>query len=263
MRFSIITVTYNNRAGLEKTRASLYGRYGQLCRDFEWIVIDGGSTDGTLGALQQWQPEMAVHVSERDQGPYDAMNKGLELARGEYVLFINAGDALAKPDSLALLDDIIELNRADFIYGDSLEEQGDGQAYYKKSRHPVFRWWGMFTHHQAMAYRREFLNTLLPAYDLRYKVGADLDLTWRIFKKTKNVLGVDFAIACCAPAGISTAHAGHARQEQLIMRHEHARCFALLNVMIMLAQSLVWTLRQKMPGLYRRFRLRRNNAVSS
>jgi len=260
MRFSIITVTYNNLAGLQTTRASMRA---QLCHDFEWIVMDGGSTDGTRDALAAWQHEIAACVSERDNGPYDAMNKGLALARGEYVLFINAGDALAGPDVLAQLDAAIALHPADFIYGDSIEEQLGGQAYYKKSRQPVFRWWGMFTHHQAMLYRREFLNTLLPAYDLHYKVGADLDLTWRIFKKTKNVCQVDFPIARCAPAGISTAHAGEARQEQLLMRHEHAKCFALLNVMIMLAQSTVWTLRQKMPGLYRMFRLRRNSAVSS
>jgi putative colanic acid biosynthesis glycosyltransferase len=260
MRFSIITVTYNNLRGLNATRESVRA---QTCKDFEWIVMDGGSTDGTQDAMQAWQHEIAAAVSERDKGPYDAMNKGLALARGEYVLFINAGDALAGPDVLAQLDAAIALNAADFVFGDSLEEQIDGKTYYKKSRRPIFRWWGMFTHHQAMAYRREFLNTLLPAYDLRYKVGADLDLTWRIFKKTKRVLQVDFAIARCERAGISTAQASGAREEQLLMRHEHAKCFALLNVGIMLAQSAVWALRQRAPGLYKAFRLRRNSAISS
>ena len=260
MRFSIVTVTYNNLAGLQKTRESIRT---QTFRDFEWIVVDGGSSDGTRDMLTAWQNETAVMVSEKDRGPYDGMNKGLVFARGEYVLFINAGDALAAPDVLAQLDGAIALHPADFIFGDSLEEQADGNAYYKKARSPFFRWWGMFTHHQAMVYRRDFLHALLPAYDLRFKVGADLDLTWRIFKKTHNTLQVDFAIARCERAGISTRQASEARAEQLLMRQEHGHWFALLNVMIMMAQWSVWELRQRAPGIYKFVRLRRRMSTQN
>ena len=189
MRFSIVTVTFNDLAGLRVTRASVRA---QTFRDFEWLVMDGGSTDGTPDALREWQSEIRAAVSAPDKGPYDAMNKGLALACGEYVLFINAGDALAAPDTLQNLHDAIGADAPDFIYGDSLEEQRSGVVFYKKARPHHCRWWGMFTHHQAMAYRTAFLKTVSPAYDLRWRVGADLDLTWRILNRTKNIMRVHF-----------------------------------------------------------------------
>ncbi|HRJ11700.1 MAG TPA: glycosyltransferase family 2 protein [Alphaproteobacteria bacterium] len=258
MRFSIITITYNNLAGLETTRASILT---QINRDFEWIVVDGASTDGTRDVLQHWQGEIATMISERDEGPYDAMNKGLALARGEYVLFINSGDALAQPETLQNLSDIIRQKPYDFIYGDSIEQQTSGAEFYKKSRSHHFVWWGMFTHHQAMAYRTEFLREFHPVYDKAFYVGADLDLTWRILKKTKQIKKVNFPIGRFAPAGISANHANAGRMEQLTMRHRYMHCPALINVLIMLAQKCVWGLRQKSPKLYQIFRLK--SAVSS
>lgn len=261
MQFSIITVTYQNFAGLQRTRESVMA---QTHRDFEWLVVDGGSEDGTREVLQEWQSEIAAMVSEPDKGPYDAMNKGAALARGDYLLFINAGDALAGPDALAQLSKFIASKPGvDFVYADSLEEQSGGNAFEKKARAPMFRWWGMFTHHQSMAYRREFLVQFKPPYDLRFRVGADLDLTWRIFRKTKKILYAPFPLSRCAPAGISASHAAEGRLEQLTMRSEHAGCPAIINGLILLLQKMVWTLRGRFPELYRAVRLRRNSAVNS
>jgi putative colanic acid biosynthesis glycosyltransferase len=253
-RFSIVTVTYNNLDGLKRTRETVRE---QTFRDFEWLVIDGGSADGTREAMQLWQSEIRCAISAPDQGPYDAMNKGLGLAQGEYVLFINAGDVLAAPDVLEKLNFAIGTNNLDFIYGDSLEEQVDGGAYYKTARHHGWRWWGMFASHQSMIYRTRFLKNFTPAYDLRYRVGADLDLAWRILKQTKKILRANFAISRCARAGISTQHAALARKDQVTMRHEHSRLPALINIGIMLMQQTIWNLRQRAPGIYNLYRLRR------
>jgi putative colanic acid biosynthesis glycosyltransferase len=119
----------------------------------------------------------------------------------------------------------------------------------------------MFTHHQAMIYRRKFLQSLTPVYDTQLRVGADLDLTWRILQETKKILKLNFAICHFEPAGISAQHARVGRMEQLTMRSRYMRCPALMNVLIMLAQKMVWVLRQKRPKLYNLFRL--NNAVRS
>lgn len=258
-RFSIITVTHNNLPGLCRTRDSICV---QTFRNFEWIVMDGASIDGTPEALQRWQPEIQASISAADNGPYDAMNKGLALAHGEYVLFINAGDALAAPDVLHQLHDALGQHPSDFAYGDSVEEQPGGTEFYKPARHHAYRWWGMFASHQSMIYRTCFLREMLPAYDLRYRVGADMDLVWRVLRKTKSVLRIRFSVARTARAGISAAHAARARREQLMMRHEHSRMPALLNVLIMMGQQCTWTLRQMLPDFYAFYRLR-NNAVSS
>lgn len=258
MRFSIITITYNDCDGLIRTRESVRT---QTCRDFEWVIVDGGSSDGTQDALQQWQGEIATAVSERDDGIFDAMNKGIDLARGEYILFINSADALAAPDTLERLHAAIGAREYDFLYGDSIEAQASGASFYKKARSHHFIWWGMFTHHQAMAYRREFLKTINPAYDQMFPVGADLDLTWRIVKKTKKIKKLDFALCRFAPAGNSARRASEGRMEQLTMRQRYMGCPALINVLIMLGQKCVWGLRQRQPKLYELFRL--NKAVSS
>lgn len=258
MQFSIITVTYNNAGGLADTRKTIAA---QTCRDFEWIVVDGGSGDQTRNLLQEWQSEIAAMVSEKDNGPYDAMNKGVRLARGKYLLFINAGDGLAAPDTLEKLSAVIAQMPVDFIFGDSVEAQTNGRVFYKKSRSHRRVWWGMFTHHQSMAYAREFLQQFDPVYDEGFRVGADLDLTWRILKKTKNIKKVNFPIGRFAPAGISANHATEGRMEQLTMRQRYMHCPAIINVMIMLGQQMMWQLRRMMPGLYETFRL--NKALSS
>lgn len=98
MKLSIITINYNNRSGLQKTRDSVIV---QSFRDFEWIVIDGGSTDGSKELIEQNPEHLSYWVSEPDTGIYNAMNKGIRQAHGEYLLFLNSGDSLC-------CDDIVE-----------------------------------------------------------------------------------------------------------------------------------------------------------
>lgn len=115
-KLSIITVTYNNLADLRRTRDSIHS---QAFRDFEWIVVDGGSTDGGKDFIQEHQEEMAWWCSEQDSGIYNAMNKGIEHAQGEYLLFLNSGDTLYAPDTLKEVFST-EFD-ADVIYGDWTE----------------------------------------------------------------------------------------------------------------------------------------------
>ena len=91
IKLSVITINYNNRSGLQKTLDSIIS---QTCRDFEWIVIDGGSTDGSRELIEQYQSEMAYWCSEQDKGIYHAMNKGIAKANGKYLQFLNSGDVL-------------------------------------------------------------------------------------------------------------------------------------------------------------------------
>lgn len=91
MKLSIITINYNNRDGLQKTIDSVIS---QIYKDFEWIIIDGGSTDGSKELIERYADYMTYWVSEPDKGIYNAMNKGILVSQGEYLLFLNSGDCL-------------------------------------------------------------------------------------------------------------------------------------------------------------------------
>lgn len=110
---SIITINYNNAAGLEKTIRSVTE---QTCGDFEYIVIDGGSTDGSKNIIEQYAPKIRRWVSEPDKGVYNAMNKGITKATGEYLLFLNSGDTLKNNESLAVASR--HLGKHDLVYFD-------------------------------------------------------------------------------------------------------------------------------------------------
>jgi len=112
MKLSIITVNLNNKDGLQKTIDSVIS---QTFKDFEWIVIDGGSVDGSKELIEKYSDQISYWVSEPDKGIYNAMNKGIKQAKGEYVLFLNSGDYLFSTD---VLQKIFSFNNSsDIIYG--------------------------------------------------------------------------------------------------------------------------------------------------
>ena len=123
MRLSIITINYNNCEGLKKTIDSVLA---QTCNDFEWIVIDGGSTDGSRELLEQHAGRFAFWVSEPDKGIYNAMNKGIDHAQGDYLLFLNSGDWFYNNTSLqrCFAHDF----NADVMYGDCVFNHADREV---------------------------------------------------------------------------------------------------------------------------------------
>lgn len=119
MTLSIITINYNNRDGLQKTIDSVLA---QTWKDFEWIVIDGGSTDGSRELIEQYQEHFTYWCSESDKGVYNAMNKGIVKAIGEYLLFLNSGDCLYDP---AVLNRVWSKEHyADIISGQVIQTNG-------------------------------------------------------------------------------------------------------------------------------------------
>ncbi len=233
--FSIITVTRNNRSGLQITANSLQT---QTCRDFEWIIIDGDSSDGTKDDL----PGLPARtLSEPDGGIYDAMNKGIPLAQGQYILFLNAGDQLATPETLARL--IPYCNGDDFIYGDALE---GGQ--YKAARRHKKMVMGRFTHHQSMLYRRLALQSL--RYDTDYKIAADYKFTALHLLGNPKAHYAPFPICIFAQGGVSQTETQTGRIEQFFVREELGLCPAHVNVALYLAQTLWLAVRRYLPGVY-------------
>lgn len=179
---SVITVTYNAADVIEKTLDSLRI---QSFQDFEHIVIDGASKDNTVGLVRNFKLPNTIIISEKDKGLYDAMNKGLVMAKGKYVVFLNAGDRFHSADSLMLYASEASKN-ADIIYGDTEIVDSDGNFISKRHLsappHLTKKSFsqGMLVCHQAFMVRKE----LAPPYDLKYKFSADYDWCVKTIEKS-------------------------------------------------------------------------------
>lgn len=243
--FSVVTVTLNNLDSLQKTDDSLKQ---QSFTNYEWIVIDGNSHDGTQNYLKTTK---ANWLSEKDSGIYDAMNKGIDRAQGDYIIFMNAGDSFADKKILAILGSAIQTNNSpDFIYGDALEIL-NGHTVLKKSRSHRKINQGMFTHHQAMIYSRTLLDDR--EYDTAYSIAADYDLTLRLLKEVRKVTYLPHPICLFESGGISQQQVFQGRKEQFLIRQKQGIPL-LKNGTVFIAQSLLYALRQNFPRLYWRLK---------
>lgn len=253
--FSIITVTRNNLAGLKKTGDSVQN---QTCRDFEWIVVDGASTDGSAS----WLKTASAHwISEPDDGIYDAMNTGIRLVSGDFLIFMNAGDVFAEPESLTKILRAIAASpaRPDFIYGDSLETS-DRSIIAKPARDCSKIKCGMPTHHQAMLYRREAVGDL--RFDTKYKIAADYKFTAQFLQKIGNTLCLGFPVCVFDSGGISQQRVRQGRNEMFRVRRELGLCGLIENINFYAVQTLIMALRRLFPSVYWKLRQSCGNSAN-
>jgi len=176
--FSIITICRNNLHEVEKTFKSVEK---QTCDDFEWIVIDGNSSDGTKTWLEN--NKTANYISEPDKGIYDAMNKGIDKSTGEYLIFMNSGDEFA--DDLVLSETkkrIEEKSRPYFVFGDSYDIDQNKTKHLRKAKHHTKNWVGMITQHQAMFFYKPALKGL--KYSMDYSLAGDYAFISYVLKNT-------------------------------------------------------------------------------
>ncbi len=165
MKLSIITICYNIEDIIERTCKSILNQTNQ---DFEWIVIDGGSTDGTSRILEQYKSRIDIYVSEKDSGIYDAMNKGITRARGAYIIFMNGGDSFYHHE---ILENTLPLLReADIYYGSTnlLHSTGTSQVLHYPEFLPSDFFLDHNINHQSTFIKRRLFeefglyNTMLP-----------------------------------------------------------------------------------------------------
>lgn len=239
-QFSVITITLNNLFGLRRTYDSLQS---QVFENYEWIVIDGGSEDGTKEFLKH---HCNNFVSEKDNGIYNAMNKGIERTNGNYLIFMNAGDYFSDDKILGFINQKIQELKPDLIYGDSLEQE-EGELRYKKSRPHTKINQGMFTHHQSMVYSRDIIDE--KRYDETYEIAADYDLTYRILKETEDTLHIPLPFCVYKAGGISQQQVKKGRKEQKQIRAAHG-ISGFKNNLIYWIQATLYRLRQFFPGVY-------------
>lgn len=239
---SIITVTKDNHAGLAKTAHSIANQANRA--NYEWIVIDGASDDGTIELLKTTD---AQWVSEADNGLYHAMNKGIDIAIGDYLLFLNAGDQFANADTLAIITDTLAANVPDFLYGDALEDTKQGQ-FLKPAKSHERSPHGMFTHHQAMIYKRGLLNDL--RYDQSYKIAADYDFTCRFLDIAQIIEYLKQPLCIFESGGVSQNNVLMGRVEQFHIRKRLKLVHFWQNHLIFVRQSFAQTLRGLFPALF-------------
>lgn len=203
-KFSIITVTYNAGAVLEDTIQSVIT---QTYRNVEYIIVDGGSKDHTLDIINRYREHIHTLVSEPDKGLYDAMNKGIRLATGDYLCFLNAGDELHEDDTLQLMvHSITGTELPDVLYGETaiVDEEGHFLRMRRLSAPENLNWKsfkdGMLVCHQAFFPRRE----LAEPYDLRYRFSADFDWCIRIMKKSHTLHNTHLTLIDYLNEGMTT-----------------------------------------------------------
>lgn len=226
-KFSIITVTYNASSVIEPTLKSVAE---QTYRNFEYLLIDGASTDDTVAKVRTSAVEPSCLISEPDKGLYDAMNKGIAHATGDYLCFLNAGDAFHAPDVLERMVQAIE-NEGELpsvLYGETAEVNMERRFMrMRRLQAPEQLHWtsfkqGMLVCHQAFFARRD----LVPLYDLQYRYSADVDWCIKIMKQSTKMVNMHFTIIDYLQNGLSLQNHRASLLERFNVMRKHYGLFS-------------------------------------
>ena len=190
---SVITAVLNGADHIQQTIESVLN---QTYRSVEYIVIDGGSTDTTLEIISKYEDRIAYWVSEPDHGIYDAMNKGLSLARGDWLYFLGSDDAIFDKDVLSSIFCNVKPDVA-VVLGNVVDE--NGRVFRSKIEHTTFLY--NTVHHQAAFYRRDLFADF--RYSTRFRVVGDYELNLRVLMGGHRIQYEDLVVAKYSSTGIS------------------------------------------------------------
>ena len=190
IKFSIITVVRNDLNGIKETYKSITN---QSNNNYEWIVVDGNSTDGTKDFLINLNCNFLIFISEPDKGIYDAMNKGIVLSKNNYIIFLNAGDIFFDLNTLYIVANKLDLNNVDVLFGGANIYFNKNVSFYKKPQkiENVIHY-SLPGHHQATYYSRNILNNI--NYDLKYPYSGDYLLIVKMFKYGISTVLLDYPL---------------------------------------------------------------------
>lgn len=204
MLLSVITVAFRNLEGVVKTQASLAHLAQADDITFEWIVVDGGSQDGTAEFLENLNGQYNLrYVSESDNGIYDAMNKGIAMAQGRFALFLNSGDVF-HPDVVDVVHQLAGENENAMYIGDALLDFGDGKKIRRSAKHGWYIYHSLPASHQAIFFPVSGLKAW--PYDLQYKVSSDYALAARMFKAGYAFKRLKGLVSEFSMGGVSTSN---------------------------------------------------------
>ena len=202
--FSVVTIVLNDEAGLRATMANIRS---QTFRDFEWIIVDGGSRDGVPDLLRSGASGAQRWVTEKDRGVYDAMQKGTDLARGRFVVYMNAGDSFSGPEVLSVVAAHIgtAASGVDVVFGGATLILPNGRRHYRAPRN-IERviWRSLPANHQATYFSRKAL--LATPYDTHFRIAGDYALVAMMYRANVAVSYLDTSLVDFRVGDLSSRH---------------------------------------------------------
>lgn len=220
-KFSVITVTYNAAGVLEDTIQSVIS---QTYHHVEYIIVDGASTDGTMAIVDRYRSRIHTVISEPDKGLYDAMNKGMALATGDYLCFLNAGDCFHEDDTLQqMVHTLHGTELPDVMYGNTAIVDAEGHFLRMRRLSPPdqLNWksfrQGMLVCHQAFFAKR----SLAVPYNLTYRYSSDFDWCIRVMKKAQSFHYTRLTVIDYLEEGLTTRHHRASLKERFRIMSRH------------------------------------------
>ncbi len=199
-KVTIITVNYNNGAGLGETILSVIG---QSFSDYEYIIVDGGSSDESRSIIERNAHWLSSWISEKDNGIYDAMNKGITKATGEYLMFLNSGDVMENDQVLGTFYEHEKMNGSDIYYGNIRLGYDNTSKLHTYPKCLSLDFWKSYTiNHQASFIKKHLFAELGP-YNISYTLAADYEFFLRSFVHGKQFIHIDHELVQFNLDGVS------------------------------------------------------------
>lgn len=220
---SIVTVCLNSAAHIERCINSVLN---QTYPNIEYIIIDGGSTDGTLDIIRKYEERITYWVSENDQGIYDAMNKGIALCKGEFIGLLNSDDYYACDAIQVVVDSIICESAVDVIHANIVMTYDDGNVFRKYSHGNLLK--KMIISHPSCFISSEIYRSY--QYDISIKISADYDLLLKLMMDGKKFRHIDNFITYFCPYGASSEPLWPVVIERYRIRLKYSNAIAIVSL---------------------------------
>lgn len=196
MKLSIITIVLNDKQNIEKTIESVLSQGVEI----EYIIIDGGSTDGTLDVIERYREKINIFLSEKDSGIYNAMNKAINLVSGDWICFMNSGDMFY--DSNVLKNVLPNFDdELDVVYGDWEVRYENKKRIVKADENIENIWKGMLFFHQSCFVKKDILKQY--KFNETNRIAADYELFYNLYKENKKFRYIPMIVASVSAGGLS------------------------------------------------------------
>ena len=234
-KITVITVVYNSENLLEKTILSVVNQSYPLV---EYIIIDGGSVDRSIEIIKKYEKDIATWVTEPDNGIYHAMNKGVKKATGDWVCFLNSGDAFVDDSTLQkVADGILQNPDAEIVYGNIFTENKDGSFREREAGQPGNKHRMYFCHQSAFT-KTEILKA--HPFDERHKLSADLKFFKECYYSSCRFVKLDFPVVYYDTSGISNTHREIGLRDNIAVIREIDRGISKLHFLLRLYFVIYW-----------------------